>query len=200
MPKDREEAEIRHQLSDRLFHWVMALAVVVLGASAFLPIVGIRFDWVPVHWISGVVLTLALMFHLWRVLIIHGIGAMVPGADDVRELARDVRDVGHDGLRKAKYDAYQKSYHAAAAVTVLALTATGLLMLANIDTVFWRRDPTILSDQSWGLVYVLHGLASLVLLFLFIVHVYFALLPGHRKYLHSMIWGSGPQNARGTGR
>ncbi len=178
----------------------MAISVVLLGASAFLPILGIRFDWVPLHWMSGVVLTLAVIFHLWRVLAVHGISEMVPDPDDFRELVLNLRNAGHEGLRSAKYDALQKAYHAAAALTVLVLALTGLLMLAKIDTVFWRRDPTILSDQSWGVVYVLHGGASMLLLFLFIVHVYFAVIPGHREYLISMIWGYGPEKARRTRR
>ncbi len=200
MNRDYESTGIRHRLSDRLFHWVMAIAVMVLGVTAFLPILGIRFDWIPLHWMAGVVLTLAVVFHLWRVLAVHGIAEMVPGMDDFRELVRHLRNAGDEGLQEAKYDALQKAYHAMAALTVLVLTATGLLMLAKIDTVFWRRDPTVLTDQSWGIVYVLHGAASMVLLFLFIVHVYFALIPEHRKYLRSMIWGSGPEKARGARR
>ena len=191
---------IRHRLPDRVFHWLVAISVILLGASAFLPILGIRFDWVPLHWIAGVVLTLAVIFHLWRAFIVHGIKEMVPGSDDLRELVRDIRNAGHEGLRPAKYNAFQKAYHAAAALTVLVLTVTGLLMLAKIDTAFWRRDPTIFSDQSWGVIYVLHGGASMVLLFLFIVHVYFAIIPSHREYLRSMIWGYGPEKARGTRR
>ena len=200
MQRNHGPTGIRHRFPDRVFHWLMAVSVVLLGASAFLPILGIRFDWVPLHWISGVVLTVAVIFHLWRVLAVHGIMEMVPDSDDFRELMRDVRNTGHEGLRSAKYDALQKTYHAATALTVLILAATGLLMLAKIDTVFWRRDPTILSDQSWGVVYVLHGGASMVLLFLFMVHVYFATIPGHREFLRSMIWGYGPEKARGSRR
>ncbi len=33
--------EIRHRTPDRLFHWAMALAIVVLGVTAFLPILGV---------------------------------------------------------------------------------------------------------------------------------------------------------------
>ncbi len=200
MQRNHGSTGIRHRLPDRLFHWFMAAAVVTLGASAFLPILGLRFDWVPLHWIAGVALTLAIAFHVWRVLAVHGIREMVPDSDDLREVAHGLRNSGHEGLRPAKYDALQKAYHAIAALTVLVLTATGLLMLAKIDTTFWRRDPSILSDQSWGVVYVLHGAASMLLLFLFIVHVYFALIPEHREYLRSMISGAGPENARGTRR
>ena len=128
----------------------MALAVIVLGATSFLPILGLRFEWVPVHWMAGVVLTLAILFHLYRVFFVHGLGNMMPGGDDIRELVRDMRGKGHEGLSEAKFDALQKGYHAAASITVLAAVVTGLLMLAKIDTSFWRRDPAIFSDQTWG--------------------------------------------------
>ena len=167
---------IRHRLSDRLFHWVMAISVIVLGGTAFLPILGIRFEWVPLHWMAGVVLTVSVLFHLYRVFFFHGLSNMVPGTDDIREVARDLRGQNHAGLSRTKFDALQKSYHAAAAATVIVAVVTGLIMLAKIDTTFWRRDPSILSDQAWGIVYVLHGAAAMFLLFLFILHVYFRVL------------------------
>ena len=71
--------QVRHLLPDRLFHWAMALAVITLGATAFLPILGIRFEWVPLHWMAGVVLTLVVMFHLYRVFFVHGLREMTPG-------------------------------------------------------------------------------------------------------------------------
>ena len=187
---------VRHRLADRLFHWVMALAVIVLGVTAFLPILGFRFEWLPVHWMAGVVLTLAVLFHLYRVIFVHGLDNMMPRGDDIREILRDVRGKGYEGLSEAKFDALQKGYHAAAAVAVLAAVVSGLLMLAKIDTSFWRRDPSILSDQAWGFIYVIHGGSAMILVFLFILHVYFALLPEHRALLLSMLRGEGPKFAR----
>jgi len=187
---------IRHQWPDRLFHWTMALSVIVLCASAFLPILGLRFDWVPVHWITGFVLVAAILFHWLRVVLVHGIGEMVPGRDDVSEVLGDLR-VRSDAAGPAKYDAYQKSYHWLSGLVVLVLAATGLLMMAKIDTPWWRRDPSILSDAQWGLVYVTHGFAALAILFLVILHVYFALLPEHWGMLTSMIRGRGPLLTRG---
>ena len=188
---------IRHRLPDRMFHWVMALAVIVLGVTAFLPVIGIRFEWVPLHWIAGVLLTLAVLFHLYRVLVVHGLREMTPRVDDIREIAREARGASTAGLEEAKYDALQKGYHAGAAATVLALVVTGLPMLAKIDTTFWKRDPAILTDQTWGVIYVLHGAAALFLLFLFILHLYFSFLPEHRAFLVSMLSGRGPEKARG---
>jgi len=189
--------ETRHRWPDRAFHWIMAASAIALGATAFLPILGIRFEWVPIHWWSGVVLTAAVLFHLFRVFAVHGIWEMTPSADDLRELVRNASGAGRAGLKPAKYDVLQKGYHTATALTVLALVATGLVMLAKIDTVFWNRDPSILTDRTWGVIYVVHGAAALVLLFLFILHLYFSLIPEHRAFLVSMLTGRGPTNARG---
>ena len=44
---------IRHHLPDRIFHWVMAVCMLVLLFTGFLPIVGVKFSWVDPHWIAG---------------------------------------------------------------------------------------------------------------------------------------------------
>ena len=192
------ETGIRHRWPDRLFHWTLALSVIVLCASAFLPILGLRFDWVPVHWITGFVLVAAILFHWLRVGLVHGIGEMVPGRDDLSEFLGGLR-ARPETPGPAKYDAYQKGYHWLSGLVVLVLVVTGLAMMAKIDTPWWRRDPSILSDAQWGIVYVAHGFASLAILFLIILHVYFALLPEHWATLKSMIRGPGPLLARGAG-
>src|SRR5260370_25528748 len=53
----------RHSLAARLFHWIMAAAMFVLLFTAFLPTVGIQFNWVTYHWVAATVLTLSLLFH-----------------------------------------------------------------------------------------------------------------------------------------
>ncbi len=197
MQSEQQETGTRHQWPDRGFHWIMALSVIVLTGTAFLPILGLRFDWVPAHWIAGFVLTAAILFHWLRVGLVHGLREMMPDADDWREVVADLR-AGAAAPGPAKYDAYQKSYHWLSGLVVLVLVATGLVMMAKIDTPWWRRDPSILTDAQWGLVYVAHGLASLALLFLVILHVYFAVLPEHRATLTAMISGRGPRLARGA--
>ncbi|HYL65247.1 MAG TPA: cytochrome b/b6 domain-containing protein, partial [Candidatus Methylomirabilis sp.] len=46
----------RHNLSARLFHAIMALSMLALLFTAFLPKVGVEFPWVTYHWIAGIVL------------------------------------------------------------------------------------------------------------------------------------------------
>ena len=53
---------VRHALADRLFHWVGALCVLVLLGTAFLPIIGLKFGWVTIHWVTGLVLMAAVLF------------------------------------------------------------------------------------------------------------------------------------------
>lgn len=180
----RAAEDIRHKWPDRSFHWTMAVLTIVLLATAFLPVLGLRFDWVPIHWISGILLTAAVIYHLYRVLAVHGIASMMPTREDLRAFARREPAAGD-----AKYDLGQKLYHWSVSAVMLVLVLTGLVMLAKIDTPLWRRDPSILSDWDWGVVYALHGAAALLLIFFFILHVYFAFLPEHRRLLAAMALG-----------
>ncbi|NKB21059.1 MAG: hypothetical protein GKS01_11220 [Alphaproteobacteria bacterium] len=171
--------EPRHKLSDRLFHWIMAILVITLLGTAFLPILGLKFDWIPIHWISGTLLIAAVIFHLCRALFVHGLKEMLPTAADIKM----------SSAPEQKYDLNQKLYHWSVGTIILALLVTGGLMMAKIDTPFWKRDPSILTDWNWGIVYVVHGGASMLLIFFFILHIYFAFLPEHRTLLQSMIFG-----------
>jgi len=194
-PSDLARSHIRHRWPDRLFHWVMAATVIVLGATAFLPILGVKFDWVPVHWISGVILGAAIVYHLCRVFGVHGLAEMMPAKSDLTMIRREALLQNVPDEPSGKFDVFQKAYHWAASLTVLVLAITGFVMLAKIDTPLWARDPSILSDWNWGVVYVVHGAGALLLLFLFILHLYFSFLPDHRAYLFSMILGRGPEKA-----
>ena len=39
----------------------MAACVLTLLATAFLPIIGVKFDWLGLHWMTGVVLALLVV-------------------------------------------------------------------------------------------------------------------------------------------
>ena len=171
--------ETRHKLSDRLFHWIMAILVIILLGTAFLPILGLKFDWVPVHWISGSLLIVVVIFHLYRALFVHGLIEMLPTGADLKMASSP----------EQKYDLNQKLYHWSVGSIIISLLVTGGLMLSKIDTPFWQRDPSILTDWNWGVIYSVHGGASLLLIFFFILHIYFAVLPEHRVLLRSMVFG-----------
>jgi cytochrome b subunit of formate dehydrogenase len=183
---------VRHALADRVFHWVSAGCVLTLLGTAFLPILGLAFGWVTIHWVAGLVLSAAVLFHIVRVLWRRTLGAMWVGAADVGDalaVARATLRLRAVVRKVGKYSIAQKLIHHAFAVVVLTTIVTGALMLARIDTPWWQRNPYWLADATWGIVYVLHGLAALVLITMVMVHVYFALRPEKWLYTRSMVRG-----------
>ncbi len=121
---------------------------------------------------------------------------MLPVADDARETLKVALNRSTEGLQPAKYDAFQKSCHWTAAVTVLATVVTGVIMLAMIATTFRKRDPSLLPEPVWGVTYIIQGLGAMLLLFLAILHICFSRIPSHCTYLASIILGHGPELAR----
>jgi thiosulfate reductase cytochrome b subunit len=172
----------------------MAAALLVCLFTAFLPILGWKFEWVTTHWIAGIVLTAAILFHIVRAVVWQDFWAMVPGPRDLRSSWRFVaRSLGLGApppQRDAKYSALQKCFHLLVAVVVLAIVATGLLMLSKIDTPFWRRNPYWLADSQWGSIYAIHGLGAMAVITLLMAHVYFALRPEKLWMTRSMFHGS----------
>ena len=186
------ERIVRHALPDRLLHWISAACVLTLLGTAFLPILGMEFAWVTVHWASGLVLAAAVLFHVVRVLVRGTWGAMWIGRTDFA----DALEIARAALRRAlptrrpgKYSVAQKLIHHAFAAVVLTTLVTGGLMLLRIDTPWWQRNPYLLADSTWGIVYVLHGLAALLLVTMVMMHVYFALRPEKLKFTRAMIRG-----------
>lgn len=188
-PADAAVHVVRHALIDRLYHWVTAVAIVVLLATAFLPILGIKFAWLNIHWITGVVLSLFILFHIVRSLVWQDWRQITPAPSDLKIAAASMRRGAAAVLKPGKYNPFQKLYHLAIAVLVLTMIGTGLVMLFKIDTPFWPRNPYLLSSKVWGAIYLAHDFAALAILSLVIVHVYFALRPDEWPYLRSMVLG-----------
>jgi cytochrome b subunit of formate dehydrogenase len=184
---------IRHHLIDRLFHWANAIVVLVLLGTSLLPIVGIKFPWVTAHWIAGVVLIVLVAFHGVRSLIWQDFWSMSIGRQDIARAVQSaawmLRRTARPPDAPGKYPLLQKLFHHVMALAILVLIVTGGLVLAKIDTPFWTRDPYILSAQTWGIVYVLHDLAALVVLGMVMVHIYFAIRPEKLWITRSMILG-----------
>jgi cytochrome b subunit of formate dehydrogenase len=150
----------------------------------------VQFSWVNIHWITGVVLVTALLFHIVRALFWQSLRSLWIGAQDVRDTLKAARaplDAAPPG--SGKYSLAQKLMHHVLGVVVLTAAVTGVLMLAKVDTPWWHRNPYWLSADTWGVVYVLHGLAALLALTLVMIHIYFALLPEKRRYLRAMLSG-----------
>jgi cytochrome b subunit of formate dehydrogenase len=184
---------VRHRLPDRLYHWTMAAAVLTLLGTGFLPILGWKFEWVTTHWIAGLVLAVLVALHIVRASVWLDFWSMVVGFDDVQSGWRTVCQAfggrGPSPLKPGKYSLLQKLYHLAVAAVVLALVATGLLMLLKIDTPLWRRNPYWFSDHTWGVIYVIHDLCAMSVITLLMAHVYFALRPEKLWMSRSMVRG-----------
>jgi cytochrome b subunit of formate dehydrogenase len=170
----------------------MAACVLVLLGTAFLPIVGLEFPWVAVHWMTGVVLAVAVLLHIVSVLARGTLSSMWIARADLA----DIVDVAAATLRRAlptrkpgKYSVAQKLIHHAFTIVVLSTLVTGGFLLLRIDTPWWQRNPYVFSDATWGIVYVLHGLAALMLVTMVMMHVYFALRPEKLKFTRAMILG-----------
>jgi formate dehydrogenase subunit gamma len=174
VPGERIE---RHAAVDRLFHWLTAASVLTLMGTALLPIMGVRFDWTPIHWVAGVVLTVLVVFHILRSMVWRKLRSIGFSVSELRG-----RNVG-------KYSVAQKLMHHAMSLMALSAVLTGLLMLKKIKTPFLVRDPYVFGFDTWGVIYVIHGLAALAAVTLVIIHVYFALIPENRMYLRAMIRG-----------
>jgi cytochrome b subunit of formate dehydrogenase len=182
----------RHSLAARLFHWIMAASMFTLLITAFLPKVGVQFNWVLYHWIAGVVLTVSIVFH-----IIHSFfmdpWSIWPDRIDIRDaIRRTLRFVGKPAPppdRFAKYPLENKFYHLVIVLSGLAAIVTGLFMMKRIQTVIFTRNPYLFSDMTWGLMYVLHGLAGIGLIALVMMHVYMGVRPEKLPITKSMIFG-----------
>lgn len=182
----------RHSLTARIFHWVMAASMLTLLFTAFLPKLGVEFDWVLYHWIAGIVLTISIGFH-----IVHSFfmdpWSIWPDRMDMRDSMNRVRRFfgksAPPPTRFAKYPLENKFYHLCIVVAGLSVIVSGLFMLKRIQTPIFARNPYLFTDMTWGLMYVLHGLAGVGLIALIMVHVYMGLRPEKLPITKSMIFG-----------
>lgn len=171
----------RHAAVDRGFHWVMAISVFVLLATGVLPIMGVDFNWLTMHWVAGIILTGTIVFHTVRALLWQN-------PKEMRVSVRDFREPFDPALRPGKYSLMQKGMHHAMTILVLLVIATGLVLFALIDTPWWNRT-NALDEATLGWIFLLHGASTLGLIGLTALHVYFALRPEKRFYTRSMISG-----------
>ena len=184
---------VRHGLTARLFHGVMAIAMIVLLLTGFLPKVGIQFgSWLTLHWIFGVVLIASIVFHMIHATFFLRLRDIIIFPRDVKEWFQEIRYMLGGGTpppKPGKYPVDHKMYHAAVTVAGFAAMITGVLMLFRIDTPIFARNPYLYTDGTWGWIYVLHGIGGVLLVTLTITHVYFAILPEKRWITRSMFKG-----------
>ena len=191
------EKVARHSMAARLFHWIMALAMFALLITAFLPKIGYEFPWVTYHWIAGLVLTASIVFHIIHASFWLDFWSIWPDSIDIEDAKRRwLRATGKpaEAPRKfAKYPMENKMYHLIIVLAGLAVTVTGLFMMKRVRTPLFTRNPYIFRDMTWGLMYVLHGLAGVGLIALIMAHIYFALRPEKFVITKSMVFGTMPR-------
>ena len=179
----------RHGPLARAVHWSVAAAVLALLATGFLPVLGVEFNWVPLHWSIGLVLVAATLVHIVSVLIRwKSFRTMLLGARDLVRFGRALSP-GAAPPKPGKYTIAQKLMHHAVTLAALVVIVTGLLMMVRVDTPFWERNPYLLDARTWGAVYVAHGFAAMSFVSLVILHIYFAVRPEKGFYLRAMLKG-----------
>ncbi|MAI06951.1 MAG: hypothetical protein CBC47_07465 [Alphaproteobacteria bacterium TMED87] len=179
---------VRHKLQDRIFHWVMALCMIMLIFTGISPVIGIEFDWVPIHWISGTIFTILIIWHLIRSIFFQDIFSMWISFSEIRSFI--IAIFRNRVLKSGKYSIPQKLLHNTVTVISLVAIITGILLMVRIDTPLWERNPYLFDQSTWGWIYVFHGLSSLCFISIIIIHIYFAIRPEKFFYTRSMVFGS----------
>ena len=187
------ERVARHSFGARLFHGIMALSMIALLLTAFLPKVGVRFAWVEWHWIAGIVLTISVLYHIIHASFVLDFWSIWPDETDIEDASRRMKLATGQSApapRKfAKYPLENKLYHLVVMCAGLAAIGTGIFMMKRVRTPFFTRNPYLFSDMTWGWMYVLHGLAGIAFVALVTVHIYFAIRPEKLFITKSMIFG-----------
>jgi cytochrome b subunit of formate dehydrogenase len=183
----------RHSLAARAFHWIMAASMLTLLVTAFVPILGLKFAWVEIHWMAGVVLTISIIYHIIHASFWLDFWSIWLNKEDVMEattrLKRAMGQSAPPPRKAAKYPWDNKMYHTAIVLAALAVVPTGLLMMKRVQTPFYVRNPYLFSDATWGLMYVLHGLSGIGLVGLTMAHIYFAIRPEKLWITKGMVFG-----------
>ncbi|MBZ5699339.1 MAG: cytochrome b/b6 domain-containing protein [Acidobacteriia bacterium] len=187
------ERVARHSFGARTFHWVMAASMFVLLFTAFLPKVGVRFSWVTIHWVAGIVLTISVLYHIIHATFWLDFWSIWPDKQDVADASRRFqRALGRatPPLKKfGKYPLENKLFHLSVLFAGLAVIFTGLFMMFRVRTPFFTRNPYLFGDMTWGVMYVLHGLAGVGFVALITAHIYLAVRPEKFFLTKSMIFG-----------
>ena len=183
----------RHSLAARTFHWIMAASMLTLLGTASAPVLGLEFNWVEIHWIAGLVLTVSILYHIIHASFFLDFWSIWLNKEDASEaIARFKRAMGRSApapRKAAKYPWDNKMYHTAIVLSALAVVPTGLFMMKRVETLVFVRNSYLFSDGTWGVMYVLHGLAGIGLVGLVIAHIYFAIRPEKLWITKGMVFG-----------
>ena len=183
----------RHSFAARAFHWIMAASMLTLLVTSFGPILGWRFDWVQIHYLAGIALTISIIYHIIHASFWLDFWSIWLNKEDVNEATtRFKRALGGEApapRKAAKYPWDNKMYHTAIVLSALAVVPTGLFMMVRVRNPLFDRNPYLFSDATWGVMYVLHGLSGIGLVALTMAHIYFAIRPEKLWITKGMVFG-----------
>ena len=208
---DIPEKIVRHTGPARMFHWVMAASMLALLVTGFLPIVGLEFSWLTIHWVSGLILILCILYHIVHASFFLDFWSIWILPQDLKEAVRRTqRQLGATVAidKHGKYPLDHKLYHLAVSIFGLVVSVSGLLMMLKIDNPILQREEVLFpaetpgvqaglfagaamgNDAAWGIVYSLHGFSAVLFVMLTITHIYFAVRPEKLWITKSMIFGT----------
>lgn len=191
---------IRHSLTVRLTHWVVALSGILLLFSGFgqLPLYKrynlIKmpgFSWssnyeitLLIHYLTATIFTAAVCFHLVYHYRRREFG-ILPRRGDIRDSIKGFKamfGLGDEPLHE-KFQAKQRVIYTIIGSTSLLLIVTGLIKsYKNLGAIV--LDPMLL---QW--VAITHTVTGGIFMMLFLAHVAALLLKNHRPLIPSMITG-----------
>jgi cytochrome b subunit of formate dehydrogenase len=195
-PPGLPEKITRHGRSARWSHWALAAATLTLLITAFVPILGLKFPWVTVHWVAGIVLSAYIVYHVLDTLVRLSWTRMWIGPRETIDAFTRVRAFTKGGeadlsKRPGKWGIENKVFHHLTAVAGFGVVVTGILMMARIDTWFWSANPYFrdIADSTWGWVFVIHGVCAAAFVGLVMAHLYLAFRPDKLWFTRSMFKG-----------
>ena len=182
---------IKHSLIDRALHWLFAICTLILLITGFLPILGFNFSWLFIHWFTGLVLLVLIIFHILRVIFFQKIKSMFISKEELANLIKSFllffKSLKILNNKSGKYSLSAKLVHHVFTLFILITIVTGILMMIKIDSPFWSSNLYYFSEELWGLIYTFHDIGALFLITLVIIHVYFGVV--RIRLLRSMITG-----------
>ena len=193
------EKIVRHTGAARMFHWVMAASMIALLITGFFPIVGLEFSWLTIHWVSGLILILCIVYHIVHASFFLDFWSIWILPADLKEAVRRTqRQLGATVAidKHGKYPLDHKLYHLAVTIFGLVVAATGLLMMFRIENPIVPMNELLFAeaamgnDQAWGYVYATHGFSAVLFVMLTITHIYFAIRPEKLWITRSMLFGT----------
>ena len=69
----------------------MALSMLALLFTAFLPKIGVQFAWVTYHWIAGIVLTVSVIYHIFHATFWLDFWSIWPDKVDLEDAQRRMK-------------------------------------------------------------------------------------------------------------